>query len=33
MGAAYDEQLIVSHIEVTDEAEGEKLQSSKYVQV
>ena len=31
-GAAYDEQLAVSHIEVTDEAEREKLQSSKYVQ-
>ena len=31
-GAAYDEQLVVSHIEVTDEAEREKLQSSKYVQ-
>ena len=31
-GAAYDEQLAVNHIEVTDEAEREKLQSSKYVQ-
>ena len=31
-GAAYDEQLVVSHIEVTDEAEREKIQSSKYVQ-
>ena len=31
-GAAYDEQLAVSHIEVTAEAEREKLQSSKYVQ-
>lgn len=31
-GAAYDEQLAVSHIEVTDEAERENLQSSKYVQ-
>lgn len=31
-GAAYDKQLAVSHIEVTDEAEREKLQSSKYVQ-
>ena len=31
-GAAYDEQLTVSHIEVTDDAEREKIQSSKYVQ-
>ena len=31
-GAAYDEQLIVSHIEVTDNADREKIQSSKYVQ-
>ena len=31
-GAAYDEQLVVSHIEVIDEIEREKLQSSKYVQ-
>ena len=31
-GAAYDEQLVVSHIEVTDNAEREKIQSSKYVQ-
>lgn len=31
-GAAYDEQLAVSHIEVTTDAEREKLQSSKYVQ-
>ena len=31
-GAAYDEQLVVRHIEVTDEAERGKLQSSKYVQ-
>ena len=31
-GAAYDEQLAVSHIEVTGEAERKKLQSSKYVQ-
>ena len=31
-GAAYDEQLAVSHIEVTADAERKKLQSSKYVQ-
>lgn len=31
-GAAYDEQLVVSHIEVIADAEREKLQSSKYVQ-
>ena len=31
-GATYDEHLAVSHIEVTNEAEKEKLQSSKYVQ-
>lgn len=31
-GAAYDERLVVSHIEVTDTAGREKLQSSKYVQ-
>lgn len=31
-GAAYDEQLTVEHIEVTDDVEREKLQSSKYVQ-
>ena len=31
-GAAYDEHLTVSHIEVTADAEREKLQSSKYVQ-
>mgnify|MGYP005872857817 CR=1 FL=1 len=31
-GAAYDEQLTVSHIEVADDAGREKIQSSKYVQ-
>lgn len=31
-GAAYDEQLVVSHIEVTDDEGREKIQSSKYVQ-
>ena len=31
-GAAYDDKLSVSHIEITDEAERKKLQSSKYVQ-
>lgn len=31
-GAAYDELLAVSHIEVTVDAEREKLQSPKYVQ-
>lgn len=31
-GAAYDEQLTVSHVEVVVDAEREKLQSSKYVQ-
>lgn len=31
-GAAYDDQLVVSHIEVMDDAEREKIQSSKYVQ-
>lgn len=31
-GAAYDEKLIVSHIEVRDYRQKEKLQSSKYVQ-
>ena len=31
-GAAYDEQLEVSHVEVERNAEREKLQSSKYVQ-
>ena len=31
-GAAYDEQLTVNHIEVTNDVEREKLQSSKYVQ-
>lgn len=31
-GAAYDEQLAVSHIEIESNAEREKIQSSKYVQ-
>ena len=31
-GAAYDEQLVVSHIEIESNAEREKIQSSKYVQ-
>ena len=31
-GAAYDEQLVVNHIEVIDDVEREKIQSSKYVQ-
>ncbi len=31
-GASYDEYLVVNHIEITDEAERDKLQSSKYVQ-
>lgn len=31
-GAAYDEQLVVSHIEVERDEDREKLQSSKYVQ-
>lgn len=31
-GAAYDKQLAVSHIEVTDNEGREKIQSSKYVQ-
>ncbi|MBT9776255.1 4Fe-4S dicluster domain-containing protein [Clostridium sp. MCC353] len=31
-GAAYDYQLVVSHIEVRNDAEREKIQSSKYVQ-
>lgn len=31
-GAAYDEQLAVSHIEVTDNIGRKKIQSSKYVQ-
>lgn len=31
-GAAYNEQLVVSHIEVNCEADREKIQSSKYVQ-
>lgn len=31
-GAAYDEQLTVSHIEVTADAERDRIQSSKYVQ-
>lgn len=31
-GAAYDEQLVVGHIELTDNAERERIQSSKYVQ-
>ena len=31
-GAAYDEQLAVSHIEITDDVGREKIQSSKYVQ-
>lgn len=31
-GVAYDADFIVKHIEVTDESEKEKLQSSKYVQ-
>lgn len=31
-GASYDEQLVVGHIEVENDAEREKIQSSKYVQ-
>ena len=31
-GASYDEYLLVNHIEITDEAERDRLQSSKYVQ-
>ncbi len=31
-GAAYDENLMVKHIEVTNKADKQKLQSSKYVQ-
>lgn len=31
-GAAYDENLVVRHIEVTDKASKHRLQSSKYVQ-
>ncbi|MEY8468449.1 Coenzyme F420 hydrogenase/dehydrogenase, beta subunit C-terminal domain [Faecalibaculum rodentium] len=31
-GAAYDEQFVVSHIEVKNNTEREKIQSSKYVQ-
>lgn len=31
-GAAYDERLVVSHIEVDSDIEREKIQSSKYVQ-
>lgn len=31
-GAAYDEQLVVRHIEVKDDTVREKIQSSKYVQ-
>ena len=31
-GAAYDEQLVVNHIEITADVEREKIQSSKYVQ-
>lgn len=31
-GAAYDEDFVVKHIEVTENAEKERLQSSKYVQ-
>ncbi|TGY66068.1 Coenzyme F420 hydrogenase/dehydrogenase, beta subunit C-terminal domain [Dubosiella muris] len=31
-GAAYDEELIVNHIEVTEDKDRYKLQSSKYVQ-
>ncbi len=31
-GAAYDDQLVVNHIEVTDDAGRERIQSSKYVQ-
>ncbi len=31
-GAAYDEQLAVSHVEICDDVDREKLQSSKYVQ-
>lgn len=31
-GAACDEQLVVSHIEIESNAEREKIQSSKYVQ-
>lgn len=31
-GAAYDENLVVNHIEVMDDTERDKIQSSKYVQ-
>ena len=31
-GAAYDENLVVSHIEITTDSDREKIQSSKYVQ-
>ena len=31
-GAAYDEKFVVSHIEVTDDEDRKKIQSSKYVQ-
>ena len=31
-GAAYDEQLVVSHIEIVNDGERKKIQSSKYVQ-
>ena len=31
-GAAYDQQLVVNHIEIKEDREREKIQSSKYVQ-
>lgn len=31
-GAAYDENMVVSHIEITTDSDREKIQSSKYVQ-
>lgn len=31
-GAAYDENLVVSHVEIAEDSERERIQSSKYVQ-